>query len=117
MGEQGIKRLITVFAEAMSRVASRHSRVSRAIGDDTKADGAMKNPISAQSLNLHTFQPCALKCAKLKGKFYILYRRLPHFSVENSLFSFFATTKIQIHYYSCFLTVSALLSDLWIESG
>ena len=49
MGEQGIKRLITVFAEAMSRVASRQSRVSQAIGDDTKADGAMKNPISVLS--------------------------------------------------------------------
>jgi hypothetical protein len=47
MGEQGIKLLITVFAEAMSRVASRQSRVSQAIDDDTKADGAMKNSISA----------------------------------------------------------------------
>ena len=38
-GRAGIKRLITVFAEAMSRVASRQSRVSQAKGDDTKADG------------------------------------------------------------------------------
>ena len=43
MGEQGIKLLITVFAEAMSRVASRQRRVSQAIGDDTKADGANKS--------------------------------------------------------------------------
>ena len=42
MGERGIKRLITVFAEAMSRVASRQSRVSQAKGDDTKADGEIK---------------------------------------------------------------------------
>ena len=45
-GRARTKRLITVFAEAMSRVASRQSRVSQAIGDDTKADGSMKNPIS-----------------------------------------------------------------------
>ena len=50
MGEQGIKRLITVFDEAMSRVASRQRRVSQPIGDDTKADGAMKNPISATNI-------------------------------------------------------------------
>ena len=47
MGEQAVKRLITVFGEAMSRIASRTSRVTQAKGDDTKADGAMKNPISA----------------------------------------------------------------------
>ena len=40
MGKQGTKRLRTVFAEAMSRGASRQSRVSQAKGDDTKADGA-----------------------------------------------------------------------------
>ena len=48
MGERGTKRLITVFAEAMSRVASRQSRVSQAIGDDTKADGAMKSHLRNQ---------------------------------------------------------------------
>jgi hypothetical protein len=32
MGERGTKRLITVFAEAMSRVASRTSRVYRGEG-------------------------------------------------------------------------------------
>ena len=42
MGERGTKLLITVFAEAMSRVASRQSRVSQAKGDDTKADGEIK---------------------------------------------------------------------------
>ena len=34
----------------MSRVASRQRRVSQPIGDDTKADGAMKNPISATNI-------------------------------------------------------------------
>ena len=53
MGEQGIKRLITVFAEAMSRVASRHSRVSQAIGDDTKADGANKSHLRNQRNSEH----------------------------------------------------------------
>ena len=48
MGEQGIKRLIIVFAEAMSRVASRQSRVPQAIGDDTKADGANKSHLRNQ---------------------------------------------------------------------
>ena len=48
MGERGTKRLITVFAEAMSRVASRQSRVSQAIGDDTKADGANKSHLRNQ---------------------------------------------------------------------
>ena len=33
------KQLSVVFTEAMSRVASRTSRVSQAKGDDTKADG------------------------------------------------------------------------------
>ena len=94
MGEQGTKRLITVFAEAMSRVASRQSRVSQAIGDDTKADGAMKNPVSVlPSLNLHTFQHSALKCAKPKG---IAISHQPPFTtlpVENGLFSFLQLPK------------------------
>ena len=62
MGEQGTKRLITVFAEAMSRVASRQSRVSQAIGDDTKADGAMKNPISATKEKENTPLWCVFSC-------------------------------------------------------
>ena len=86
MGEQGIKRLITVFAEAMSRVASRQSRVSQAIGDNTKADGAMKNPISlVSSLNLHTFQRYHIEICK-KAYYTRPSRRLPHSPVENGSF-------------------------------
>ena len=46
------KQLSVVFTEAMSRVASWTSRVSQAKGDDTKADWAMKNPISATKESL-----------------------------------------------------------------
>ena len=89
MGEQGTKRLITVFAEAMSRVASRQSRVSQAIGDDTKSDGAMKNPISlVSSLNLHAFQRFAFKCAKLKGKIASHSPPVATFSMGNDFFFF-----------------------------
>ena len=52
-GRARTKRLITVFAEAMSRVASRHSRVSQAIGDDTKADGANKSHLRNQKEKTH----------------------------------------------------------------
>ena len=90
MGERGIKRLITVFAEAMSRIASRQSRVSQAIGDDTKADGAMKNPISATaSFNLHTFQHFALEYAKLKGNAISYFTAVYHTMYGKQLFSFY----------------------------
>ena len=90
MGERGIKRLITVFAEAMSRVASWQSRVSQAIGDDTKADGAMKNPISSiPSLNLHTFQRFALKYAKLKGNAISYFTAVYHTMYGKRLVFFF----------------------------
>ena len=95
MGEQGIIRMITVFAEAMSRVASRQSRVSQAIGDDTKADGAMKNPIS-HLFKFPTFQPSALKYAKLKGLIQSSPRRLPHY-VWKTAFFFLLLPKIKFN--------------------
>ena len=52
MGERGGKKLSVVFTEAMSRVASRQSRVSQATGDDTKADGVNKSHLRNQKTKI-----------------------------------------------------------------
>ena len=46
------KKLSVVFTEAMSRVASRQSRVSQATGDDTKADGVNKSHLRNQKTKI-----------------------------------------------------------------
>ena len=113
MGERGTKRLITVFAEAMSRVASRASKDCLAMLCDTKADGAMKNPISlVSSLNRHTFGHSVLKYAKLKVNVISHSPPFTTFYVENGLFSFIRQPKFDYSLLAFFVSFNFVVCKL-----
>ena len=113
MGEQGIKRLISVFAEAMSRVASRQSRVSQAIGDDTKADGDMlaqicntqfiKSHLHLDLLTLTHSTYAHIDVQSLKARVYHALTPFTTSSVVNGLFLMLQTKHFSCNRVKCVL--------------
>ena len=85
------------FAEAMSRVASRQSRVYRGEGRRHKSRRGKQIPSpksKPSSLKFHTFQQSLLKYAKLKGKICSFLTPFTTLCLENGLFLLLPKKKI-----------------------
>ena len=98
MGERGTKRLITVFVEAMSRVASRTSQVYRGEGRRHKSRrGNEKSHLLNPSSHLLSFthsNAITLKYAQLNGTISSSLSPFTTLCMENGLFLLLPKKKI-----------------------